>query len=68
MGKAKAAERQFKCCYAVFKCDCVAFKWFFLDESGKAERKFCFAGFKRFFLDESGKAEHKCCYAAFNYD
>ena len=39
-----------------FKCDCVAFKWFkfcfagfkrfFLDESGKAERKCCFAEFK----------------------
>ena len=48
MGKAKAAERQFKCCYAGFKCDCVAFKWFFLDESGKAERKCSYAAFKWF--------------------
>ena len=81
MGKTKAAERQFKCCYARFflrycyesgraerKCDCAAFKWFFLDESGKAERKCCFAGFKRFFLDESGKAERKCCFAEFKCD
>ena len=38
MGKTKAAERQSKCCFA-------AFKWFFLDESGKAERKCCYAAF-----------------------
>ncbi len=41
MGKTKAAERQFNCCYA-------AFKWFFLDESGKAERKCSYAAFKWF--------------------